>query len=163
MKTIARIALLFLVVAGLALWGWDRFGAGSGFGEETTAASPHPDAPAPAGETHVVVVTYFTTDVRCASCLRIEALTGETVAKHFAEDVAAGRVVYQSINIDRRENRHFIGNYQLSFKTVVVSDRWGNRERSWRKMDDVWNLLREPEVFHEYLANEIATKLAAET
>lgn len=39
----------------------------------------------------------------------------------FAPLVAEGRVVFQTINVDRPENRHFIKDYQLVSKTVIMA------------------------------------------
>jgi hypothetical protein len=48
----------------------------------------------------VIQVTYFSSDVRCATCVRIERLTRETVEKNFAAEIASGGVVLQTINLD---------------------------------------------------------------
>jgi hypothetical protein len=148
MKNIARSLLLALVLIGLGYWAWGKFAG---------PAAPQPaESPAAANTmAHEVVVTYFTTDVRCESCQAIESLTRQTVEKRFGDELAAGKVRFAIHNIDQPENKHFTEEYELSFKTVVISDRNRGEERSWKKMDDVWILIDEPEEFMNYLASEI--------
>lgn len=150
MKTIVRPILLALVAFGIGYWAWGKLSPPTG-PEQTQS----PDAPAG----HQVLVTYFTTDVRCESCLLIESLTRQTVEKRFANEMSAGTVRFAIHNIDKPENRHFAEEYELSFKTVVISDRDRGVERSWKKMDDVWILTDDPEKFIDYLSAEIRTCL----
>jgi hypothetical protein len=98
-----------------------------------------------------VVVTYFTTNVRCPSCLKIEALTRQTVEKHFSEQVRAGRLLFRTVNVDLPENHHFIERYQLVGKTVVVVSRQGGRDVRWVNLQEVWLKLRDEAAFDAYV------------
>ncbi len=108
------------------------------------------------------MVTYFTTDVRCDSCRKIESWTKETVETRFAKELEIGRVQFRIQNTDRPENAHFIKEYELVFKTVVISrnDPEGN---VWQKMDKVWELLGDQNEFGNYLAKAIGEALAVQT
>lgn len=88
-----------------------------------------------------VLVTYFTTDARCPSCVQIERMTRDTMKTHFKDELANGSVVFRTANVDRPENRHFIRTYELVSKTVVVSHRENNQEVRWEPLQDVWRLL----------------------
>ena len=145
MRKILQISLLLIVVAGVLFAvlqnrKGDAFAAENGFSltsdEILTEANSLVHA--------TVVVTYFTTDVRCTSCRAIEAQTKEVVEKQFADALAAGSLVFQTRNIDREENKHFIDEYQLSFKTVVISSMEQGKEVQFVKMDKVWELLNKP-------------------
>lgn len=102
-----------------------------------------------------IVVTYFTTDVRCVSCRKIEALTAETIEERFEEERSNGTVVFETKNFDREENKHFIKDYNLSFKTVVISSADSARGHDWKRMDDVWKLIDDPQEFKDYLESGI--------
>lgn len=97
-----------------------------------------------------VVVTYFTTDVRCPSCLKIEALTRQAVEK-FVKEGGGEKVVFRVVNLDRPENQHFTDEYSLVSKTVVVSVREGGKEVRWKNLQDVWLKLNDPEEFERYV------------
>lgn len=124
-------------------------------------------APAAAAEAAValpddgVVVTYFTTDVRCPSCLKIEALSRETVTTRFPEDFESGRVVFRVVNTDRPENKRFIDDYKLVSKTVIVSRRQGGKELDWVNLQDVWLKLDDPAAFRGYVGDAVKRTLGA--
>jgi hypothetical protein len=142
-----RVALLVLVFAGIGAWAWRSFGpaqnppAAAGSPGE---GNPPPEAGAPA---HQVLVTYFTTDQRCPTCLKIEKQTREAIQSAFADQLASGEVLFRTTNFDRDENKHFIKDYELSFKTVVISDRRSGKETAWEKFDEVWDLVGKPNAF----------------
>jgi hypothetical protein len=47
-----------------------------------------------------VLVTYFSSDVRCATCVRIERLTRECVERNFAPEIQSGRIQFRTVNLD---------------------------------------------------------------
>lgn len=149
-KNLARIVLL-LVVGGSIAW----FAVNQWQGART-AANAQSVAPAEiAGHDHVVM-TYFTTNVRCRSCRQIEALTRETAEVRHADAIADGRLVFRVINTDEPGMEHYVKDYALVSKTVILSRFEGGREVEWKNMDDVWEHLGEPEVFHAYLETPLA-------
>ncbi len=120
--------------------------------------SPSSSASAPSVEEALtlpadgIVVTYFTTNVRCPSCHKIENLTRETIESKFAEALANGTLIFRVINVDRPENKHFIDEYQLVSKTVIVSERHAGKETGWKNLQEVWTKLIDPEDFANYIA-----------
>lgn len=160
---ILQLALLLLVLAGIAAWAWRSFGPAP---EPAVTAAPPPagaNAPEASAPDHQVLVTYFTSDQRCPTCLRIEKQAREAVESGFADELAAGAVRFQAINFDQPANKHFINDYELSFKTVVVSERERGKEVKWEKFDQVWDLVGEPEAFATYLQQGIAKHLKDDT
>ena len=108
-----------------------------------------------------IVVTYFTTDVRCPSCRQIESLTREMIESEFPDALASGHLVFQTINTDRPENAHYVKDYELVSKTVIVSRRQDGRETSWRNLQDVWLKMKEPESFNTDVAEAVRDAQAA--
>ena len=106
------------------------------------------------------MVTYFTTDVRCDSCRRIEALSQRAVLEGFPDEIAAGRVVFRVINTDLPENAHFVDRYAITNKIVVVSHQQGGDEVGWKGLQDVWLHLDEPDEFLPYVREPIRAYLA---
>ena len=112
--------------------------------------APADDAPAARVES-TYVVYYFHGDARCASCRRIEAWTFEAVRNAYADDVGEGRVVLRPVNVEQPGNRHYVRDYQLYTKTVVLAEQRGGRAVRHTKLDRVWNLLRDRDAFHRYV------------
>ncbi len=98
------------------------------------------------------VVTYFTGDVRCPSCLKIEKLTRQTVETRFTQQLQSGTLVFRTLNVDEPEHKHFVDDYQLVSKTVIVSVRENGREIGFENLTDVWLKLNDPVEFENYLA-----------
>ncbi len=159
MKTapkILRIALVTLALAGIGSWAWNSFAPQESATPTTTATSTA--APLPESE-HMVLVTYFTSDQRCPTCLKIEELARAAVETGFANELAQNEVRFQITNFDQPENKHFVDDYELAFKTVVIADRRQGKEVTWKKFDKVWDLVGEPEAFTAYLQEGVQNYL----
>lgn len=154
MKKSVRYILLTFVAGALCYWAWGKF---SGHAPPAVSAS-HPLTTTKEPSLQMkpaVVVTYFTTNVRCESCRTIETLARATVEESFAQELAASIIRFQTINLDEPANKHFAEDYDMAFKTVVVSEEAAGRVLRWTKLDDVWSLLGKPEEFKAYLARPI--------
>lgn len=121
-----------------------------------TAAATVPAVTAvPAEAPSTVVVTYFHATARCASCLKIEDLASTAVTTRFAVPLAEKRLSWRLVNIDEPENNHFIRDYRLYTKSVIVSEVKDGREVRWKNLDQVWKLLNDPEGFQSYVEREV--------
>ncbi len=128
----------------------------------TPVARPNavtPGPPAAVASASTLVVTYFHTTARCPSCLRIEDLTVSTLTSRFAEPLATGRMKWRHINVDDPENAHFIKEYGLYTKSVVVSEVHDGQERRWKVLDKVWKLLGDAPAFQDYVEAEVKAYL----
>lgn len=107
----------------------------------------------------VILVRYFSSDVRCATCVRIERLTRETVERNFAPEIASGRIVLQTVNLDGPGNEHFVQDYQLISKTVIVSDRAQGQEVGWENLQEVWSKQKDERAFEAYMVDAVRRHL----
>lgn len=101
------------------------------------------------------IATYFLTNVRCPSCLTIERLTAETIQGEFADMLDSGLLQWRTINIDGEGNFHYVKDYKLYTKSVIISENVGGREVRWRNLSRVWELLTSEAEFRSYLREEI--------
>ncbi len=131
-----------------------------------SAATPRParpaaqaPAPQPAPEPSTIFVTYFHATARCTSCLKIEDLTNATMTTRFAGPIAEKRIVWRLVNLDDPEHAHYVKDYGLFTKSVVVSEVKTGREVRWKNLDQVWQLLRDPEAFQAYVEREVRAYL----
>lgn len=151
-----RGIVLLVAIAGIGAWAWKNFGASTA---PVTASSQTNATDTTQG--HTIVVTYFTSNARCKTCLKIEKLTTKTLEKNFTKELASKAIVFQTINFDKPENKHYIKDYGLAFKTVVVSAHTNGKEVQWDKYDKVWNLVDTPDQFSAYLDDGIRQHLPA--
>lgn len=122
-------------------------------GNFTTNAAPMQDAKALA-ENHIIVY-YFHSDFRCLSCHRIEQYTKEAVEMYFSSELDAGKLIFKPLSIDKKENRHFINDYQLYTKSVILSMIKNGKEIKHDNLSEVWNYLRNKESFFNYIKDEV--------
>ena len=102
-----------------------------------------------------IVVYYFYGQFRCHSCMRIEELTRKAVQKEFQKELASGAMVFQPVNIDVPGNEHFIEDYKLATRSVILSKMVNGKQMSWKNLPMVWNYLDDENAFIEYVQTEV--------
>ena len=158
-KQIIRGLLLIVALGSLAIWANREFKKSEAYAEAATQAAPAESLPAVEGPQ--VVMTYFLIGTRCESCRKIEALTRETAEQDFAAELAANKLVFRVIDTSEPSKRHYLDDYKLTSKTVVISRRIDGKETAWKDMKKVWDLLDEPVAFHAYLGAQIRSDLGS--
>jgi len=152
-KQILRSVLLIVVLGSLAIWANREFQKTKGIAEADKQQVPVESLPVVDGPQ--VVMTYFIEGTRCASCRKIEALTRDTAEKNFPSELASKKLIFRVIDTDSPADHHYLKDYQLSSKSVVISRRNDGRETAWQVMGNVWDLLDDPAAYQEYLSTQI--------
>jgi hypothetical protein len=136
--------------------------AGQGLGQIDTQSSPSSDTALQGRETtdHVVRVLYFHSNVRCYSCKKIESLTREAMDEGFGREIAGGIIEVATLNVEDPKNKHYIEDYQLYTKSVIVSDVSGQKETRWKNLTKVWELLGDEKAFKSYIQEEVKKYLS---
>lgn len=108
-------------------------------------------APAAASAGAETIVYYFHGNARCATCRTIEAYADEAVHAAFAGELEDGALQWQVVNIDEPENRHFIQDFQLVTRSVVLAEYRDGEVVRYENLDQVWRLVRDKERFLAYV------------
>lgn len=120
-----------------------------------------PETAAPAESASAVsastVVYYFHGTRRCATCRKLEEYTNEAIMTAFAEDIKAGTIVWRTINTDEPESEHYVKDYVLSTKSVVLSAVTGGTETRWKNLPRIWELVGDKAAYIAYIQDEIKT------
>ncbi len=102
-----------------------------------------------------VIVYYFHGNVRCATCLKIEALAREAVETGFADELGEGTLEWRAVNVEDPVHEHYIEDFQLSSRTVVLEKITGGKREGLKKLDRVWELVHgDREDFIAYVQDE---------
>lgn len=158
-KKALKYSLLAFVAVSVATILWQQARIGSP--EAEAAAAP---APAPASEADVppgnpgenkVLVYYFYTSVRCPTCRKIEALTEQTVKNTFAAALQEGKIEWRPTNVQLPQNRHFVRDYDLFTKSVVIVLVEDGRQTEWKNLGKVWELVSDEKAFSSYVGGAI--------
>ena len=123
----------------------------------TATAAPAKSEPSVSHRT--VVAYYFHGNFRCPTCRKIEALSREAVESGFPEDLKAGRIEWRAINVEEPGNEHFIQDYQLFSKSLVLVAKEGEKQTRWKNLQEVWTLVGDKEAFIKYVRDEIRAYL----
>lgn len=113
-----------------------------------------PAAAAKPAAAKTAVVYYFYTNTRCSSCKTIEAYTRDAVEKNFTSGYKGWDVVFKGVNVEEEPDKHFVQDYWLNSKSVVVQKFSGGKALNWGKLEKVWLLLGDKEAFVNYVTVE---------
>jgi hypothetical protein len=123
--------------------------------KEAEVSSETAESPAVSGPARQVVVYYFHGAKRCATCMKIEAYTREEVETSFADLLQDRAVELRIVNVDEAENEHFVQDYELSTRSVVVSLCENGQEKDWKVLEKVWQLVDAKPEFQRYIRTEV--------
>jgi len=171
MKKLVTGLLLVFVLVSLGYFVYSELGAkdkessspvsGTGGGTESQAANapdqgdslPHPPlASSPALEKQSKVIAYyFHTTYRCPTCINIEAYAREAIEKGFPDALRDGKLEFRSVNVEEQGNRHFIQDYQLYSKSLVLVKLVEGKQLKWQNQTRVWELVRDKNSFIKYV------------
>ena len=102
-----------------------------------------------------IIAYYFHGIYRCPSCKTIEKWSLDAIKNSFQEELKNGRLVWKALNIEDVQHRHFVKDYSLYTKSLIISEMNGEKEIRWKNLDKVWQLLRNQEKFFSYVAGEV--------
>jgi len=98
--------------------------------------------------------SYFHGNARCATCRKIEAYADEAIAQGFVDELESGRLTWRVVNIDESANKHFIKDFQLVTRSVVLVEYRDGKVLRWENLDKVWQLVRSKDRFVSYVDGE---------
>jgi hypothetical protein len=124
------------------------------------AKAPPAAKPAPKVQRRLIAY-YFHGNYRCTSCRTIEAWTKKTIEDNFAADLKAGRLEWRMVNVETSGNEHYMKDYKLFTKSVVLSDVRNGKEVKWNNLAKVWTLLGDEAAFKTYVRDEVKASLTA--
>lgn len=101
-----------------------------------------------------VIAYYFHGTHRCTTCLTIERYSREAIEKYFSKQLQDGRLEFRPLNVEEPENRHYIQDYQLYTRSLVITLRKDDKEIEWKNLMDVWSYVRDKDKFYQYVKDE---------
>jgi len=101
------------------------------------------------------VAYYFHATARCATCRKIEQLSSETINNSFSSELKSGNLEFRSVNMEEKQNRHFIEDFKLYTRSLVIVRYSGDKLEEHKNLTRVWELVHSPQQFDEYVRTEI--------
>lgn len=109
-----------------------------------------------------VIAYYFHGTFRCTTCQNIEEYSKEAIEHYFPNELKNGKLEFKALNVEEAENRHYIQEYQLFSRALVISLVKQDKEVTWKNLTDVWKHVRDKDKFFQYVKDEVE-KLLKET
>ena len=144
-RKLIPIALFFLTVAAL----------GAIYVHSEKARVDPQAASQPETTDTKVIAYYFHVTVRCTTCRMIESYSREVVEQKFGADIAKGRLQYKLVNLQLPENRHFVKDYQLFTKSLVLVRFDKGRQAEYKVLNDTWELVGDKSAMQAYVEREV--------
>jgi hypothetical protein len=109
---------------------------------------------------HKVVAYYFHTNTRCDTCRKIEAYSHEAIEEGFKAELKNGTLELRVVNYEERENRHYIKDYQLVSKSLILVNMVDGKQTEWMNLKLVWELVKNKKAFLNYVRGEVRNYLS---
>lgn len=102
-----------------------------------------------------VIAYYFHGTFRCTTCRTIEQYSHDAIQTYFAKELGNGSLEFKPVNVEEPGNKHFIQDYQLVTRSLVLSLVSDGKETKWKNLPDVWKLVRDKEKFYQYVKSQV--------
>lgn len=122
----------------------------------TTATTAQPVAEPPPNR---VVAFYFHGNARCYTCKMIEAYTKEAIDTGFSDALQNKSLSMRTVNVEEVWNEHYIQDFQLSNRSVVLVRYEGGKQISWKRLDQVWSFVQDKSAFIQFMQQEVRSLL----
>lgn len=143
--------LIIAAWAGCLVPGGQSHAGAAAAAAESTAASSGPK----------VVAYYFHVTARCVTCRTIENYAKEAVEQGFARELKEGRLEWKPVNVQLPQNRHYIRDYHLFTRSLVLVTLRDGKQAEWRNLERVWELVRSKADFFRYVQTNVKECLGA--
>jgi len=101
------------------------------------------------------VVYYFHGDVRCPTCHKLENYAKEALDTYFPEELASKTILWKPVNVDKPQNSHFVEDYKLVTKSVVLCEIRDGKQHNRKNLDQIWQKIRDKESYLQYIHQSI--------
>ena len=109
-----------------------------------------------------VDVVYFHRTQRCSTCIHAEELTRDTVETHFTDELASGKLTFQSIDVQASNNTAIVNKYGAYARQLFINTVKDGTDHI-EQATDLYPLIFNDEAFVETLKSKIEKSLNGET
>jgi hypothetical protein len=81
------------------------------------------------------------------------------VETNFKDEIASGKIEFKVINIEEKGNEHYVDDYKLYTKSLVISLVKDGKEVKFKNLEKIWEYVRNKEQFFKYVTDEVINLL----
>jgi hypothetical protein len=123
--------------------------------QAATSQSAAPTVDRAAEQGSKVIAYYFHVTVRCTTCRAIESYSKEVIHARYAKELAAGQLEWRVVNVQLPENRHFVQDYQLFTKSLVLVRIQNGQQKEYKVLNDTWELVGDKPAMQSFVEKEV--------
>ena len=97
---------------------------------------------------------YFHATFRCKKCTTLEQYSREAIETNFKEQLGNRTLRFNEINFDEPENRHFLQDFNLTYRALVLVRYKDGKQAEFKNLVKVWQLVGNKDAFLEYVKEE---------
>jgi hypothetical protein len=136
------------------------FAQNSGKSGRTAASAPTTTTKtADQAQQSKIIAYYFHGTVRCVTCRKIESLSHDVVASDFSGPLKTGQLEWQVVNVELPENQHFVRDYQLVTKSLVLVKYQDGKQVGYKNLQKIWTYINNQQAFRDYVKGELQAAL----
>lgn len=102
-----------------------------------------------------VIAYYFHGTFRCPTCYKLEQYSKEAIETNFKDALASGKLEFKVVNVEDKGNEHFVNDYQLYTKSLVISLTENGKETKAKNLTKIWDYVGNKQKFFDYVTSEI--------
>ncbi len=106
-----------------------------------------------------ITAYYFHGTFRCPTCKKLEQYSKEAIESNFKDALASGKLTFKVVNIEDKGNEHYVNDYQLYTKSLVLSLTKDGKEIRSKNLDKIWEYVGNKQRFQDYVRDEVAAFL----
>ena len=110
-------------------------------------------------EENKAIAYYFHGSFRCPTCQKLEQYSKEAIEGNFKDEIVKGTVEFKAINVEKKGNEHFVNDYRLYTKSLVISKIEDGKEAQHKNLKKIWEYVGDREKFFDYVISEIQSYL----
>lgn len=122
-------------------------------------ASLAADEIAKAAPADYVQAYYFHATYRCKTCTTLEQYSRESIEENFKDQLANGTLRFNEVNFDEPENRHFLQDFGLTYRALVLVRYKDGKQVSFKNLEKIWQLVGSKADFVTYVKAEVEAYL----
>ena len=124
-----------------------------------SAAKQKEKAPSPLTEVKAqdskVIAFYCHGTFRCSTCRTIEKYSHDAIYQYFPKELSTGKLEFKAVNVEEGETRHYIKDYQLFSKSLIIVLYKDDKQVKWKNLKEVWIHAGDKEKFFQYVKDEV--------
>jgi len=125
--------------------------------DETAVVAEEKEIPAVKKADRIEVINFHATQ-RCVSCTTLGKLSEKTITERFANEVASGKIIFKSVNVELRKNTEIVNLYQASGSSLYINAVKDGKNNIVQNVK-VWQYLSDEIAFTNYLETKLRSLL----